>query len=344
MSEQRKSSIAWPFIFVAFTIALIIVFTWVSYRDRPAEDSTDEYKEELEERVNDILAGDGQFQRENAPDIFLLADIYAEEGNDKEAIRLYEKGLEIDERQLGYQLQLARLLHKSGDVKKAANKATVVALYAEDKALLAEAQKFLSETAGKSFTLPSGKGRGEYLETVEIVIVPIGAINKRLVHEFKDAIQSKMGIKYSIAEVQLDPGKAARRGQYDADLLQDLLGTNFSLGERHGVRGYLGITEVDIYARDYNYLFGWAGKGYGVISYRRFTARFDREAPNRPRLLRRTLKQGISSSFFILGIPRCKTPDCARAYPGNLEEHDRKGTEICEWCRGQLKAYIESNP
>jgi predicted Zn-dependent protease len=126
-------------------------------------------------------------------------------------------------------------------------------------------------------------------------------------------------------------------GQHDAKRLISKLMRKHPLDGTGNIIGYLGITEHDIFAKDYNFLYGWGGKGHAVMSYHRFMAAFNREPPNRPRLIERATKQAISSSFFILGIPRCTSPLCARAYPHNLTEHDQKTSQLCEGCRRNLE-------
>jgi len=128
--------------------------------------------------------------------------------------------------------------------------------------------------------------------------------------------------------------------QYFAeDLLRDI--ETFSLTEK--VRGYLGITSEDLTVGDYNYVFGWAGRGAGVMSYYRFTAEPYEVAIDRQKLVDRAVKQAVSSSFWILGIPRCSSPDCARAYPQSLREHDRKPKKLCSWCRESLEKVISDD-
>ncbi len=124
--------------------------------------------------------------------------------------------------------------------------------------------------------------------------------------------------------------------QHDADKLLATLSQMRAPSARASVTGCLGVTEADIFARDYNFLFGWAQRGRAVISYHRYTAAFNQEPPNRPKLLERALKQGVSSTFFILGIPRCTSPTCIRAYPHTLAEQDRKTCELCEECKRAL--------
>lgn len=128
--------------------------------------------------------------------------------------------------------------------------------------------------------------------------------------------------------------------QWNADQLQFVL---FRAVEpyRRGNVAYLGITSVDIYAEDYNFLFGWANPQGGVMSYRRFTAGFNDEIPNQARLIKRSLMQCLSSIGHIYGIERCTTPTCARAYPNSLSEHDAKNGALCSQCASGFKRIFE---
>lgn len=131
-----------------------------------------------------------------------------------------------------------------------------------------------------------------------------------------------------------------QQGQYDVSGYLDVLKRDFKANGRPKYAGLLGITEVDIYAGDNNFLFGSAAKGYGAMSYCRFLSGFNNAPDNRPKLVDRTVKQCVSSSFFILDIKRCTSPMCSRAYPHSLTEHDQKGSEICVVCRSKLKSAV----
>ena len=119
--------------------------------------------------------------------------------------------------------------------------------------------------------------------------------------------------------------------QWDAGILLDLLVQTIKPYRRDKV-GYLGVTSLDIYSKDFNFLFGWAGRSGGIISYHRFKADFNGETPNKERLVERTLKQCLSSAGWIFGLERCTTPTCARAYPNSLIEHDAKELKLCQSC------------
>lgn len=394
-------------------LALAVLITLIlSYK--AGAQPTEMNKEQLEERVKEHLKEGNVDLREKVDDLFLLADIYADEGNDEDAVKFYQKALSVNAWRLEYQLKLAKILNKQSKKSQVIEKAKTVYKYAEEESLIEEAKRFMlelgeypKEKAIKSQTLA---------KNIEIIIVPIGKVNQKLLKEMKDDLQEKLGIRYSISEEILDVGKIDRsfldkyltkiiehiesqltqeqfqamlselnlsktvleardpqikfinaffkkigqprdemkqfhnqikqlenKGQCDTERLLTKLKRAFKATKKPTIKGYLGITESDIFTKDYNFLFGWARPGYGVMSYHRFRAVFNEEPPNRPRLLKRTVNQGISSSFFILGIPRCTSPNCARAYPHSLTEHDQKGMELCSFCKEQLNSCKKEN-
>lgn len=105
---------------------------------------------------------------------------------------------------------------------------------------------------------------------------------------------------------------------------------------------FMGITSLDAFADRGNFVFGTAlFRGpLSVITYRRFTADFFGFTPDRKRLIERTFKQALSSFGFMIGVPRCSSPTCARAYPHNLPEHDAKSPNLCKDCRAAFEVLL----
>lgn len=334
------------------------------------------YEKGLEKHVEQLIYGDNVTLRAHVKDVLLLADMYASEGKDSKAIHLYREALKVDSRHLDYQLKLARLLYKQGNTEEAIEKAGLVYLHAEDANLIEDAQNFLSALGIVS---PCQKYREQNKTSgkIKIIVVPIGKVNRTLLCEVVNELQERMGIEYCICENAYDPGEFDRdylyeykdnpgkklivslirllpqykerikylenHGQFDASRLNSELQVLYDMTAKPEIKGYLGITEEDIFSKDFNFLFGWARKRYGVVSYHRFRASFTGEPPDRSRLRERTVKQAICSSFHILGIPGCTSADCVRAYPNSLAEHDCKPIELCPWCKDQLNACIETN-
>jgi predicted Zn-dependent protease len=394
---------------IKYFVFILVIFLTICGAVKAEENPPKEDIIQLENRVKQILKQDNVSMRKDVDEVFALADIYVKEGRNAEAVDLYATALQVDSWRLEYQLKLARLINQKGDKRQAVEKAKIVQQYAEDEELIVEAENFLSYL-GVAVDADTGM-KQTFSKKAEIILIPIGAVNKRLLSEMKKELQVIVGIKYSILEGQVELGEIDRSyadlyltkivdetkskmppdemkqlladnslksedlntfdgklkfveavyiksgydqdkidkfikslretrgsGQFDASKLLDRLEGSYKLVEKPEIKGYLGIMSEDIFSgeKDNNFLFGLARKGYAVMSYSRFMAKFNNEPPNRPRLIKRMVKQGISSSFFILDIQRCTTPTCARAYPHSLTEHDQKDIEICPWCKAQL--------
>ena len=118
------------------------------------------------------------------------------------------------------------------------------------------------------------------------------------------------------------------------------------VGERADAKTWvLGVTSLDLFGGASNYLFGAGatGKFIGIVSQHRFRAAFNDEAPKRERLVDRLLKQSLSTIGFMLGVPRCNTPECARAFPQSLAEHDQKPSALCAQCREGFEKVLGKN-
>lgn len=99
-----------------------------------------------------------------------------------------------------------------------------------------------------------------------------------------------------------------------------------------GTLGVLGITSQDIFSNDNNFVFGLAAPGRGVVSCNRFiTSNADNGMT-----IKKTVMQTLSSAGFILGIPRCSLPTCARSYVSNVEDQDEKEAKLCIECQSSL--------
>jgi predicted Zn-dependent protease len=122
--------------------------------------------------------------------------------------------------------------------------------------------------------------------------------------------------------------------QWDAAPLLDQMKQSF-LPVRGSSRGILGITKLDLYSTQSRYVFGLAENGgnRGIVSYWRYRSDLADDPPNRERLRERTLKQALSSSGLLFGLPRCTDPTCARAYANDLTEHDSKEPRLCSACK-----------
>lgn len=212
-----------------------------------------------------------------------------------------------------YDLELGAVDRNHGD-----RLVQVLATQLQDAMPAEERQKLLTSLQLSEADLSAADGRKRFVE---------GAMRVELSPEDYQQFQEKLAA-------------LSRHGQYETDRLLRALKTTYPSAGSSNVLGYLGVTEEDLFSGDNNFVFGWGQPGYGMMSYFRFLASTNDESPNRPRLRQRLLKQAISSTFFVLGIPRCTSPVCVRAYPHSVAEHDQKSTALCAACQAQLRAKL----
>lgn len=127
------------------------------------------------------------------------------------------------------------------------------------------------------------------------------------------------------------------------DVMKMISSLHAACGSRVGPRELvLGITPHDIYMGTSNFLFGAGSIGsfVGVISTHRFSAAFNEEAPKRERFNERLLKQSLSTIGFMIGVPRCTTPECTRAFPQSMAEHDQKPSTLCPACQAGFEKFF----
>jgi predicted Zn-dependent protease len=133
--------------------------------------------------------------------------------------------------------------------------------------------------------------------------------------------------------------------QWEASKLVEQLSMAVKARAGSGI-GYLGVIPLDLFDNQSRYVFGIAGinQNCGIFSYRRYASALLDASPNRQRLLERALKQALSSTGLMFGLPRCTDPTCARAYVNSLEEHDAKQLKLCSQCQeGFSKRFGKNN-
>ena len=122
--------------------------------------------------------------------------------------------------------------------------------------------------------------------------------------------------------------KTQHEPQYDANALIIQIKNNNKITSN--CFGILAVTSKDIYSGsdNNNFLFGLASGNIAVMSLNRFVKYTDDKAV----AMKRTVMQAFASVGHVIGIPRCSTPLCARAYPDSLAEQDQKNDVLCQTC------------
>ena len=204
-----------------------------------------ESRQALEANVANILAQDNVSQRGSIDQVFQLADVYAQEGNVSEAIRLYEAGLQVDSWRWESQFKLSRLLHGQERKDEAVEKARQVIEYAEDPRLVEEGRTWLS-SLGMVWTESSPPAPAESPDAPELVLV-----RQWLLEEVQPELQRALGVQITIAPYDLELGAVDRN---DADRLVRILATQLQdampAEERQKLLASLKLSEADLSTAD----------------------------------------------------------------------------------------------
>ncbi len=131
--------------------------------------------------------------------------------------------------------------------------------------------------------------------------------------------------------------------QWDAGELVGALRKAVRRHERARAR-FVGVTRRDIFQKDYSFLLALRIGEHGVLSYRRYTADFTEEAPDRARLLRRLHVVCVNSAGHVFGLARCSDPSCPRSYSHSVAEDDKKGEELCPACKKAFRRAFGEGP
>lgn len=105
-------------------------------------------------------------------------------------------------------------------------------------------------------------------------------------------------------------------------------------GRREEGDKVLGVTDVDLYSGDLNFVFGVAEPGgkAAVISLYRLRLGAD-EAVFRERVV----KEAVHELGHTFGLSHCPDPGCVMRFSNSLEDTDRKGKLFCARCWRRLR-------
>lgn len=345
-------------------------------RKRIAPNPSDK-KEALEAEVGKIVEEASiVHMRRNIAKFYELADIYAGEGADEQALGLYSLAFSADAANFPEQLKYAELLMRNGLTDVARDVLVNILTFVENQEVYEQAIKYsTTKPIGAELRDKDPVYRGDSF--LEIIVYPVGNPSKVVLHELAEKLHSSLNMTVRVMDrpialiedgrsLELWPPSLKRnlatlaagldapqdvrrfltrtRMQYNNEVqLNNFIQEVRWRYEEEPNTVYLGITDEDIYDGDVNYVFGSTFVNYGIVSYRRFSADFTGEGENRQRLTTRLYKQALSSVNFMFGIPRCNASYCVRAYPHNLAEHDEKTLELCDLCRGRLD-FLKNNP
>lgn len=135
---------------------------------------------------------------------------------------------------------------------------------------------------------------------------------------------------------------SSTRDQYNSSRI---LANMSSFVEDCDAERVLGITDVDLYVPQLNFVFGEAecpGR-FAIISLSRLRPEFYEEQPNRSLFHERSVKEAVHEIGHTLGMQHCHNPECVMYFSNSLLDTDRKGSTFCERCYSLVTKYLSAS-
>lgn len=193
--------------------------------------------------------------------------------------------------------------------------------------------------------------RVPYQRTVQELFVKLKGENinftdwnkDKYIDELKKAVETKDAIdKYYINELISKINKGD--GQYFVDIYLDrFLNIIEKYRSYDGLTMYVGITGVNIYSGDNNYLFSLyeakRNKSQGsILSYYMMQAtNLSEEYESRKKLVERIAKELVPASLKSLNIPRSTDPTCPYSYSSGVSRLDQKTLILSEEVKNMIE-------
>jgi len=170
---------------------------------------------------------------------------------------------------------------------------------------------------------------------MNIYIVPFNDFKKGEVEFLKTSLRKIFGSVKELSKLEI-PKLAYDflKRQYNASFLLENLPFF-----KDGIT--LGVTSVDIYVDNLNFIFGLAeikGKR-ALISTYRLDPTFYGETFNKDLYYLRIIKEALHEIGHVLGLPHCENKTCVMSFSNSIFEVDRKSSFYCENCLKKLNIF-----
>ncbi len=169
-----------------------------------------------------------------------------------------------------------------------------------------------------------------------IFIVSIGSVDPDILRNIANALEKAFHCKVELGKKMLIPQDSynSKRRQYHSTIiLQKIQAVKPKSFDR-----MLGITDVDIYVPELNFVFGEADilSGVTVISLTRLRQEFYGLKPDNRLFQERAIKEAIHEIGHTYGLGHCSNPKCIMHFSNTLKDTDIKGPGFCNICKNML--------
>jgi archaemetzincin len=166
-------------------------------------------------------------------------------------------------------------------------------------------------------------------KTKGILLVPFKTIDKEIINHLEKKITQILGYKVAVNKEQMEIPDCRKRGVqlFAKDLLsalrKELMKTNAD--------AVLGITDRDLYAENFNFIFGLAYSDCSVISLYRLVSE------DKGLFYIRAVKEAVHELGHVAGLDHCPNIGCVMHFSNSLEDTDIKHEVFCNRCEERLK-------
>ncbi len=169
-----------------------------------------------------------------------------------------------------------------------------------------------------------------------IYLLPIKEVDTKYFDQISKALEKVFNIPCKVLPFIEKPKHAynPKRNQYNASLILNEIYSNAS----KDTSKILGITDLDLYTRGLNFVFGQAQLGgkCAIVSTFRLNPKFNNTEKNEP-LFKRTIKEAIHELGHTFGFDHCSNRKCVMSFSNDLEQADYKSLEFCQKCLAKLR-------
>ena len=170
-----------------------------------------------------------------------------------------------------------------------------------------------------------------------ICLIPVGHIDEGVLRPLADLLESTFHAPCTIGPNMELPAESfnVERSQFLASaILEDM---KSHLPSDSGKS--LGVTDVDLYVPDLNFVFGLADLpgSVAIISMSRLRQEFYGLECDTDLFENRMAKEAVHELGHSFGLVHCQNPQCVMSFSNSLIDTDKKGKDFCSECRKQLK-------
>ncbi len=164
-----------------------------------------------------------------------------------------------------------------------------------------------------------------------VAIAPVGDVETRLAAIVGPGVAETFQVAVAVASPLTAPRTAfdRARGQWLSTAFLDVL----ARAKHHDWERLLGVTGIDLYVPQLNFVFGEADprRGVAIFSVHRL------RTPDEALFARRAATEAVHELGHTYGLGHCQRRDCVMWFSNTLAETDRKGTRLCPAHAAELR-------